>query len=327
MLKGLAVVGGLATTAFLGVTVNKKMSSLPERYPFIQLGLDVVNAKNIAKQTPMTVDGLSWFKNVHVDDENGVAYAMVKSGIKVIRICARKVRSAPATSALQAKVDPDAHYDETSGIGFYWDNPWELKTGFIRGLKSGGVEIRKLKYRILAILTSRPLDLDDAPQEDIAWELTAVAVNRDAVFGDLLSHPDLASEIFSSTEGRKSDFSKQRAQVALAVLTASAILLILKRGYSNYRIWPSYSFARTFIETHPSVKQFYLDQLEVVSRTGEFGPKKISAEITIAGNVSGGANVESVVKFEASRRGPSDWMVSQASMTPQGCKSIDLLVK
>jgi hypothetical protein len=91
----------------------------------------------------------------------------------------------------------------------------------------------------------------------------------------------------------------------------------------------SYLFAKQYILSHPSIRNFFKGgEIEIISRTGTFNPKKIDAEITI-----GAKNdiVEGVVRIEAStsttNKSSLEWMMNRAIFTPNGAKSIDLLVR
>lgn len=155
------------------------------------------------------------------------------------------------------------------------------------------------------------------------WEIVSVSLDNEALVGDLNAHPFFASKTLKADVVNEK--SAQRTKYFLTLLSGTALFLIGKRTYTNFKMWPGYVFARNYIQKHPFVTEFYGGKTaEIITRTGSFGSEKIEAEITITGKK---LITESVVKFSASRKDPnSPWMVSQALLVPQGCKPIDLLV-
>ena len=302
----LASVAGVAGLA--GFYVNRQMSSSLERNPFIVQGVE-------AAQLDPTKIG--YWKLAHQDSMNNVGYATVSVGGKKVRVSARLNASSASRSSEQSPSDAHMYDDleaEGSGLAFYWENPWEIKASAIRGLKA--VKSKILQYTVVGS--------PEVVEEKGSWELLTVVVDDEAVIGDKLGHPDFASEAFLGVNGMKSEKSKNRAMYVLAGLGSTALFLGIKRGYTNYRLWPAYVFARTYVTKHPLVAEFFKSsEVEVVTRTGIFKRNKIEGEITITGK---GQSGESVVKFAASRSTEqAPWTVSQALMTPTGCKPIDLL--
>ena len=281
------IVGGVGTVGFIGRYLNTLMTEdIPKRYPYIQMALPD--------------DRLLWYKKVHYDSLNESAHATVYTDTgKTIRICARKIFA----NTTQTPEDLDAHYDEEDlgGIAYYWENPWEVKT-LLRNLVND--LMRKLPTRMGEEFT---------PSE---WELVCVCVDDLCVIGEKLAHPDFASEHFKT-------LPDTRTKIVLGSMAFFGFFFGVKRGYTYWRMWPSYKFAQSYIMSHPVVKQFYSKgDITIISRTGTFTSKLIDTEITLTGTET--AAGESVVKLEASKT-KTGWMIGRATLTPQGCKSIDLL--
>lgn len=306
------MIGGTALGAMAIAYVDRKMSTAIEKHPFINEGLMLANLAEFP---------IDYFKYVALDELNNVAHATLSiHGQKVYMTAQRKVAVVQKAQEGEMFEDDDLEA-EGSGIAFYWENPWEIKALAIKGCKS---VFRKFKSFIAAV-TPEEVDMKTAKPVPVEWELTSVVVDNTVVLGDRLMHPKMSSEFFQDSNGMKSDTSKKRALYALSSMFALAVFLGLRRGIRNYRMWPSYSFARQYIQNNSSVKRFYeMKEIDIVSRTGLFGPTKIDSEITITGKDSA---MESVVKFTASRSDKkSPWIISQASLTPIGCKPIDLLL-
>ena len=309
--KGKVALGGLGGCALGAGYMHRKMSTAIERFPFIHDGLSVAKLETAP---------LGYFKFIQFDDLNNVANASLTAEGKKIYIAANRV-----VTAVPSKVTEDEVYEdleaEGSGIAFYWENPWEVKALLIRGFKFA---YRKVRSYIAAVSPDND-DEDETGKPGVKWEVTSVIVDDEEVLGSRLMHPAFSSIFFEKQNGLKSEKSRQRAIYVLSGLGLWAALLALSRGIVNYRMWPSFVFARNYIQNHTAVKQFYDDKgIEVIARTGIFSSTKIESEITVAGKMN---SIESVVKFSASRPNKTaQWMVSQASMTPKGCKPIDLLV-
>jgi len=314
--RAAVVAGGLTGISILTV-VHRKMSNLLDSHPFIQAGL---SEAGFPQEAP-----IGYFKTVHIDDMNSVGYATVTVDGHKVRICGRKILETPHISEPTKSIGFDYDDDlegEGSGIAFYWENPWEIKASVIRGFRWMKEQIMD---QVSAVIGTNTFEDDDGIPEE--WEVTSVAVDGNAVLGCLEDHPDFASLKFASINGGKSDYSIKRARIFLSILITSVTFMGLRRSYQSYQMKPSYRFAKKYIFSHPSVREFFREkEIEIVSRTGVFSPKKIDAEITI-----GAKNdfVEGLVKLEASRSGSSssDWMMNQATFTPNGAKSIDLLVR
>jgi hypothetical protein len=316
-LKSTPIVAGLTAIGLGAIVSHRKISTMIESYPFILDGVKAVN---------LNPDLISYWKTAHIDHVNNAGYASLNIDGKRILITA--LRRAHETPKTQDPVTEDSIYDdldaEGSGLAFYWENPWEIKASAIRGFKWCTKQMRQYRNKALGYIYAMQED-EDTPIPPEEWVLLSVSVDDRPVFGDILSHPEFASHSFKPLNGAKSEWSKKRAQYLIGGLLGTAFLLGLRRIYTNRRMWPSYRFARTYIESHPSVRAFYgTDGVEIVTRTGSFEPRMIQGEITISGR--GATKTESIVKFGASRSNAGGWMVNQAVMIPNGCKSIDLLV-
>ncbi len=313
-------IAGAGVLISSGYYVDKKMSTLADKYPFVQAGLALV---------PASSSDLRWFKTVHVDSSNNVGYAtMYLSDGRRVRITAREktiINPVLVESSSSSSVYDDL-YSEGSGIAFYWENPWEIKASLVRGVRELAKRAKKIKYEYIGGIGG---DTDDGgsgrPPENV-WELTSVSVGEDQLVagGDNHFHPDFASmQHFSNTISS----GRERAQVVLLGMCATALLMGARRTWLNYIMWPGYTFAQNFILTHPAVKQFYGGgSVEIISRTGEFSRSRINAELTVKGGID---SLESAVRIEARLAAQKEphWIVSQATMTPPGCdkKPIDLL--
>ena len=321
--KSLAAAGGIAGITLGSALVHRRLSGMTETYPFIGEG---------AQAAKLNPGNTSYWKAVHVDDTNNVGYATFSIDGKVVRVTAK--RQVSPTVQSESKTIDDSIYDdleaEGSGLALYWENPWEIKASAIRGAEAVGRTLRKYKTQMMRYVAAVDFEDEESAAADTGrWELLSVAVDNQAIVGDLMDHPHFASEAMETVNGLKSDYSKQRAKYVLSGLLGAAAFLGVRRVYTNYRMWPSYNFSKNFIINHPNVKVFYApDGADIVTRTGRFDPARVEAEITITGKPSGSglSGTESVVKFEASKKKSGDWMVSKATMTPTGCKSIDLLV-
>jgi hypothetical protein len=306
---GRFLVPGIAagTSIIGGVYVHKIMSTMTDNHQFINEGL---------AHAGLATAPISYFKTVHVDEVNGVGYATVQVDGKKVRITARKFFNRPPNTPSSSIGYEDDLEAEGSGIAFYWENPWEIKASVIGGIKSG---MRKIKSMIAGYS-----DMEDESDAGGRWQVQSVAVDDQALMGSLLDHPDFASREFARINGGKSDYSKNRSKIFLSVLFGTVLVLGIRRSYNHYQMKPSYMFARQYILRHPSVKNFFeYKEIEVISRTGQFWPKKIDAEITIGAK---GDVLEGVVKIEASKHN-AEWMMNRAVFIPNGAKSIDLLVK
>ena len=327
MQNAAAVAAGVTAASLAGAFVHRQMSTMTTTHSFI---LDGVRAANLGDKP------LGYWKVVHIDDANNVGSASVSAGGHSLRVTARRIVQTLPPNTVTAAPVAEFHEDdleaEGSGLAFYWENPWEIKASAIRGVRMLASRIRATKRQLASYITAVEQDADDvAPSEPHRWELISVSVDNTPVMGDITSHPFFASVGMASNNGQKSEYSKTRAMYVMGGLVSVAVGLGARRVYSNYRMWPPYVFARNFVQSHPSVKAFYAQNegVEVVTRTGIFRPALIEGEITITGSASkNSATVptESVVKFTASKAKDGQWMVSQALMTPTGCKPIDLLV-
>ena len=303
----MATVAGAASVA--AFFVNRQMSSSLDRYPFILQGVHAA---------ALPANQLGYWKLAHEDRLNNIGYATVSVDGRKVRISARRIVPTRPDAEVGSVRASDVYEDlegEGSGLAFYWENPWEIKASVIRGVKWGS---EKIRYSVSSFFGQE----EAMAEEEGQWEIISVAVDNDAVVGDKLSHPDFASAAFLKENGMKTETSKNRAISVLSGLFLVAGFLGAKRAYTNYRMWPSYVFARSYVLKHPVVKEFFKSEVDVVTRTGKFESKMIEAELTIAAKDQA---VESVVKFSASRTGNGNWTVSQALMTPPGCKPIDLL--
>jgi hypothetical protein len=300
--------GSVAGAVALGSAWSyNRLSTTVERHTFIVDGLRSVN---------MSPEMLGLWRIAQVDKMNNVGFATVGlSDGRTVRITAKRLLKNEKNSVKE--IDSSSVYDDLegqgSGLAFYWENPWEIKASIIREIGSG-IDLVKGYF-------TQPTN--ESPEAD-EWEVTSVSIDDDDVVGSRLSHPFFASKSVSNNV--KSDESKNRTFYFLSVLGASACWILARRVYVNYRLWPSYVFARNYIQKHPLVVELYQGETaEVVARTGEMTRTKIDAEITL----SGGKNIktESVVKFAATRKNHSSpWIVSKAVLTPGGTKPIDLLV-
>jgi hypothetical protein len=296
-----------ATAAGAAFAYNR-MSTCADRYPFILQGL---------LKASLPVEEMGFRKLAQMDRMNNVAHATVSMGSQTARITARRIVS--PSSKPDSSDAPDTAYDdldaEGSGLAFYWENPWEVKASLIRGFRAGlGI--------VKSCIPTMSLDSVEASEPD-RWEIMSVSLDNEALIGDLNAHPFFASKNLKTEVVNEK--SAQRTKCFLALLSGTALFLIGKRTYTNFKMWPGYVFARNYIQRHPFVTEFYGGETaEIITRTGSFGSEKIEAEITITGKK---LITESVVKFAASRKDPnSPWMVSQALLVPQGCRPIDLLV-
>ena len=306
-----SVAGAISVASAYAYT---KMSTCLDRNPFIEQGLT---------QASLPVESVGFWKVAQVDNVNNISHATVSIGEKTARITARRIVSVPESSKSSADGLNETAYDdldaEGSGLAFYWENPWEIKASIVRGFKSG-VQIAKSYIPTLSSMSE--LTNDEQPEAD-KWEIVSVSLDNQALIGDLTSHPFFASQSLANLP--KSEKTHTKTKYFLGALTGTAVFLVGKRTYVNYRMWPAYTFARDYIQRHPLVTDFYGGETaEIVTRTGSFGREKIEAEITITGKKM---ITESVVKFSAGRKDmKSPWMISQALLVPNGCKPIDLLV-
>jgi hypothetical protein len=296
--------GLLAVTG--GHWINREMESKLDTYPFVASGL---SQAGLPESTP-----LCWYKKINIDKSNTVAYATVylKSSGVPVRITAKK--SLPPLDPLST---PSSSYDdlyaEGSGVAFYWENPWEIKQAIKRGFHQLSAGIRDIKNEYIG---------EHLPGTSDDWTLTSLIIGSDRVImGSKSYHPDFASQ--SLPEEPSS--GRRRAIIVLGSLVTTATLMGVRRAWINHKIRPGFAFAKTFVTSHPTVRSFYKSEnIEVVSRVGEFARDKIHAELTIRAT----DGIESTVKIEAAKRG-SDWVLSHALMVPTGCdqKPIDLLTR
>ena len=204
---------------------------------------------------------------------------------------------------------------EGSGLAFYWENPWEIKASIVRGFWAG--------FRMI----SENFSQSDSPGPPIPdrWEIISISIDGRPVVGPATSHPDSAAALF---QWDKSEASLNRARYALSLLGASAVWILSKRVYTNWRVRPSFLFARGFLEGSPVVGRFYEGGIRVISRTGEFAPGKIDGEITVTGVRAAASGGESTIQFKAHRGTDGQWFVTKADLVPGNDKRriISLLV-
>ena len=293
------------------------MSQMLEKHQFIVSGL------NTAGMSPCS-SGISYFKRVYVDDLNNVAFASLSVDNKRVLITARR-----ETDPLSIKSElPHAdYYDDDleaqgTGLAFYWENPWEIKASIKRGLETVKLNVSKYLRKTKAQILNEVF-VDSEPEFE-NWIVTSVCVDNVPILGDPSGHPEMASRQLDSVFGQKSDYSIQRTKIFLTCMISSVFVLGIRRAYLNHQMKPGFAFAKQFILSHPSVVKFYdYKKIDIISRCGEFKPKKIDAEITIGCRDD---SVEGIVKFGASRQ-KEEWMVNSALFTPNGAKPIDLLVR
>jgi hypothetical protein len=305
--KAIALGSIAGAAAMGGACAYTRMNTAIDRYPFIAEGL---------KKASLPVEKIGFWKVAQVDSMNNVGHATVTLADKTVRITARRILTPTMIEKNQKPVDTDIYDDlegEGSGLAFYWENPWEIKASIKRGFQSA--------IALAKSYTSSAMEPEEREEEN--WEVLSVSMDSEPIIGDILSHPFFASQQIKNDS--KSPESIRRAKYCLGVLGASAFFVITKRMYLSYRLRPSYVFARDYIQRHPVVSEFYAGgTAEIVARTGEFTRTRIEGEITITGKR---ITAESVVKFAASRKDAgSQWLVSQALLTPSGSKPIDLLV-
>jgi hypothetical protein len=262
----------------------RKMTTCLDRNPFIEQGLS---------QASLLVESVGFWKVAQVDKINNIAHATVSLGDKTARITARRIVSSSESSKSSSDGLNETAYDdldaEGSGLAFFWENPWEIKAGVVRGVKNS---VQFAKSYIPTFSSMNELTNDQQPLAD-KWEIVSVSVGNEALIGDRNAHPFFASQTFQNSP--KSEKTHTKTKYFLGALTASAVFLIGKRTLMNYRMWPAYTFARDYIQRHPLVADFYGGETaEIVTRTGSFGRDKIEAEITITGKK---IITESVVKF------------------------------
>jgi hypothetical protein len=283
-----------------------------DRYPFIEEGVRIASYPR---------EKIGFWKIAQIDRANNVGHATVSVDGRTVRITATRIVKNLSQKDSLSDTDEDVYNDlegEGSGLAFFWENPWEIKASIIRGVRSG---VETIKEWTGSLLPASESVLEE--REEQRWEVTSVIVDERPVVGSANSHPFFASQELPNREiSPKSD---SRTKYFFSFLAASASFIIVKRMYMNFRLWPAYVFARDYIQRHPLVSEFYNgDVTEVVARTGEFTRTRIEGEMTIAAQKMAS---ESVIKFSASRKNASSpWLVSQALMTPSGCKPIDLLV-
>ena len=283
-----------------------RMNTAMDRYPFIADGL---------KKASLPVDRVGFWKVAQIDTMNNVSHATLHVDGKTVRITAKRILSPAAINKAHQTTETDVYSDlegEGSGLAFYWENPWEIKASIIRGISSV-IEISKSYFS--------PIESPEEKEEE-NWVITSVSVGSEPIIGELTSHPFFASQEMKNDS--KSPESIRRAKYCLAILAGSALFVVSKRLYTNYLLRPAYTFARDYIQKHPVVAEFYNGETaEIVARTGEFSRTKIDGEITVTGKTM---STESLIKFKASRKDVSSpWLVSQAFLSPQGSKPIDLL--
>jgi hypothetical protein len=298
---------------------HERMSKIVDKNDFIGSGLAA------AGMSPETQ--LSYFsRRVHVDNVNNVAFASVTADNRRVLITAKRdveiSKKFPVSEVDYFEDDLDAR---GSGIAFYWENPWEIKASAIRGFHSAKNSFVKYSRKTKASIIGEVFEDNDEEHVSTGrWILTSVTVDDKTILGNQYSHPEIASRHFAAQNGQKSEYSVKRAKIVLSVLVSLLFLLGARRTYLNRQMKPGFTFARQFILSHPSVQKFYENKpVEIISRTGEFKPKKIDAEITIGCREDA---VEGIVKFGASKHNDG-WMVNTATFTPNGAKPIDLLVR
>ena len=314
-----SITGVTASVAFGAYLFHQRMSQVLEKNQFISEGLQ-------AAAIPPSAS-LSYLKKVHMDDVNNVVFASLFADHRRVLITAKRQTQSlvpsETNSASSYYYDDDLDAQGT-GLVYYWENPWEIKASAIRGFKTMKSSAKNFFLQTKAQLFG---EVFSDPESEVSgdWVVTSVVVDDKTILGDATSHPEMAANHFSSINGQKSNYSIQRAKIVLSCLVGSVVLLGIRRTYLNRQMRPGYLFARRFIMSHPSVKNFYNNkEIEIISRSGDFRTSKIDAEITVGARED---SVEGIVRFGASKRKDGGWMVNTAIFTPNGAKPIDLLVR
>ena len=218
--------GGMGVGMLGAAFTHRKMSRFLEQYSFVTDGLRFAGLEGAP---------VGYFKYVYLDDLNSVGNATISVNGKTVRITANRklFQKNEDQNDLDSSLEDDDLEAEGSGLAFYWENPWEIKAMVIRGFKSG--------FQVLKNFITSNISVEEnaSSPPNVQWELSSVIVDDDVLMGDLLMHPDFSSGKFRSVNGMKSERSKSRAIYVLSFLSGTGLILGIRRGIINYRMWPS----------------------------------------------------------------------------------------